>query len=214
MFLREDTLRVKVAEGHVQYLRKILEWTEFTKRVFVSLDLSVNEVETTILDRGLTNVNFEHSLMLGGEHARMMQDGGGVLGSWLRSLLSAEGSLLLLFNPMAEKKDQAISLKPYTDVFYYHDRVLDVDKVVHVVFPGASEDQILKQFSDAETSDILFAGVALRDVRFDKSELYNDMTHERLFELLDSATHLVFDICDGDASCLWPMRYAKSHEAC
>lgn len=206
MFLREDTLRVKVAEGHVQYLREILEWTEFTQRVFDSLDLSVNEVETTILDRGITNVNFEHSLMLGGEHARMMQDGVGVLGSWLRSLLSAEGSLLLLFNPMAEKKDQAISLKPYTDVFYYHDRVLDVDKVVHVVFPGASEDQILKQFSDAETSDILFAGVALRGVKFDKSELYNDMTHERLFELLDSATHLVFDICDGDASCLWPTR--------
>ena len=133
MFVREDTLRVKVAEGHVQYLREILEWTEFTKRVFDSLDLSVNEVETTILDRGLTKVNFEHSLMLGGERARMMQDGGGVLGSWLRSLLSAEGSLLLLFNPMAEKKDQAISLKPYTDVFYYHDRVLDVDKVVHVL---------------------------------------------------------------------------------
>ena len=208
MFLREDTLRVKVAEGHVQYLREILEWTEFTKRVFVSLDLSVNEVETTILDRGLTNVNFEHSLMLDEERARMLQDGGGVLGSWLRSLLSAEGSLLLLFNPMAEKQDKAIRLKPYRDVFYYHDRVLDADKVVHVVFPGASEDQILKQFSDAETSDILFAGVALRDVRFDKSELYNDMTHERLFELLDSATHLVFDICDGDASCLWPTRHA------
>ena len=98
MFVREGTLRVKVAEGHVQYLRKILEWTEFTKRVFVSLDLSVNEVETTILDRGLTNVKFEHSLMLGGERARMMQDGVGVLGTWLRSLLSAEGSLLLLFN--------------------------------------------------------------------------------------------------------------------
>lgn len=57
-----------------------------------------------------------------------------------------------------------------------------------------------------EWTDILFAGVALRGVRFDKSELYNDMTHERLFELLDSATHLVFDICDGDASCLWPTR--------
>ena len=214
MFIREDTLRVKVAEGHVQYLRKILEWTEFTKRVFDSLDFSVNEVETTILDRGLANVNFEHSLMLGGEHARMMQDGGGVLGSWLRSLLSAEGSLLLLFNPMAEKKDQAISLKPYTDVFYYHDRVLDVDKVAHVVFPGASDNQVLEQFGDAETSDILFAGVALRGVKFDKSELYKDITHERLFELLDSATHLVFDICDGDASCLWPTRYVKSHEAC
>ena len=208
MFVREGTLRVKVAEGHVQYLRKILEWTEFTKRVFVSLDLSVNEVETTILDRGLTDVNFEHSLMLGGERARMMQDGVGVLGTWLRSLLSAEGSLLLLFNPMAEKKDQAISLKPYMDVFYYHDRVLDVDKVVHVVFPGATDEHILEQFGDAETSDILFAGVALRGVKFDKSELYKDITHERLFELLDSATHLVFGICDGEASCLWPTRHA------
>jgi len=214
MFLREDTLRVKVAEGHVQYLRKILEWTELTKRVFDSLDLAVKEVETTVRDRSLTNVNFEHGLMSSRDCARMLQGGGGVLGSWFRSLLSAEGSLLLFFNPMAEKQDTAIRLKPYRDVFYYHDRVLDAYKVVHVVFPGASENQILEQFGDAETSDILFAGVALRGVRFDKSELYKDMTHERLFELLDSATHLVFDICDGDACCLWPTRHAKAHEAC
>ena len=67
------------------------------------------------------------------------------------------------------------------------------------------EAQILQSFIDAETSTVA-VGAAISGVSLRTSDLYKDVSNDRLFELLDSALYLILGICDGEAWCFWPTR--------
>lgn len=197
MILRENTLCVAIGEEHRAYVREVLEWNEFSKAILSRLDMTVRSVATTICASNGANVDFNAGMLLQREESLLV--------GWARNMLAADDALIVFFNPCAEKKDKDLRAQWYKNVVYYHDSVLNEDKVLHLVFPGAPDELILESFRASETSEQLFVGVALRGVRFEKSELYKDISHERLFELLDCATHAIIEICDGEAWCLWPM---------
>ena len=173
---------IQVKESHHGYLSEMLTGDEFSERILSNLDVSVASVLSTI-------PKSEKSKNLDFHFGKMFPRRTDVLVDWIGHFLAANGdSCVLFFNTCAEKQDSCIS--QYVNVFYYHDRILNADKVVHVALNGFSEAQILQSFIDAETS----------------SDLYKDVSNDRLFELLDSALYLILGVCDGEAWCFWPTR--------
>ena len=188
---------IQVKESHHGYLSEMLTGDEFSERILSNLDVSVASVLSTI-------PKSEKSKNLDFHFGKMFPRRTDVFVDWIGHFLAANGdSCVLFFNTCAEKQDSCIS--QYVNVFYYHDRILNADKVVHVALNGFSEAQILQSFIDAETSTVA-VGAAISGVSLRTSDLYKDVSNDRLFELLDSALYLILGICDGEAWCFWPTR--------
>ncbi|MBQ6009957.1 MAG: hypothetical protein IJL17_15590 [Kiritimatiellae bacterium] len=188
---------IQVEESHHGYLSEMLTGDEFSERILSNLDVSVASVLSTIPES-------EKSKNLDFHFGKMFLRRTDVLVDWIGHFLATNGdSCVLFFNTCAEKQDPCIS--QYVNVFYYHDRILNADKVVHVALNGFSEAQILQSFIDAETSTVA-VGAAISEVSLRTSDLYKDVSNDRLFELLDSALYLILGICDGEAWCFWPTR--------
>ncbi len=195
MSLPEDTGVVKVGESHLHYLAEALAGDEFSERILGRLDASVKSVLTTIPESKCKDVDFHFGKLI-----PRRED---VLLDWVWDFLAlGDNSCVLFFNACAEKGDSVASR--YANVFYYHDRLLNADKIVHVVHKGTLKAQIMQTLKDADTSNVL-VGVAISGVRFKMSYLYNDISVGQLFELLDFATYLILGVCDGEAWCFWPM---------
>ena len=185
---------IQVKESHHGYLSEMLTGDEFSERILSNLDVSVKSVLSTIPESESKDLDFHFG--------RMFPRRTDVLVDWIGHFLAANGdSCVLFFNTCAEKQDPCIS--QYANVFYYHDGILNADKVVHVALNGFSEAQILQSFIDAETSTVA-VGAAISGISLKTSELYKDVSTERLFELLDVARYLILGICDGEAWCFWP----------
>ncbi len=194
MSMLEDAGVVQVGESHRNYLAEVLAGDEFSERILGNLDYSVSNVLTTIPESECKDVDFHFGKMIPRRET--------VLFDWMWNFLAMnDDSCVLLFNVCAEKQDGV----QFANVFFYHDRILNADKIVHVVFEDASEMQIAQSFKDAETS-IVLVGAAIAGTKFRKSDLYNDVGNDLLFELLDSAAYLILGICDGEAWCFWPTR--------
>ena len=186
---------IEVEEAHRGYLTEMLTGDEFSERVLGNIDVSARSVLSTIPES-------EKSKNLDFHFGKMFPRRTDVLVGWIGRFLAENGdSCVLFFNTCAEKQDPCIS--QYANVFYYHDGILNADKVVHVVLNGFSEAQILQSFIDAETSTVA-VGAAISGMSLKTSELYKDVSNERLFELLDVARYLILGICDGEAWCFWP----------
>ena len=187
---------IQVEESHRGYLMEMLTGDEFSERILGNLDVSVKSVLSTIPESESKDLDFHFG--------RMFPRRTDVLVDWIgHFLVTNDDSCVLFFNVCAEKQDPYIS--QYANVFYYHDRLLNADKLVHVALNGFSEAQILQSFIDAETSTVA-VGAAISGVSLKTSDLYKDVSNERLFELLDSALYLILGICDGEAWCFWPTR--------
>ena len=191
----KDMSFIEVEESHRSYLTEMLTGDEFSERILGNIDVSARSVLSTIpASEKSKNLDFHFGKMF-----PLRTD---VLVNWIRHFLATNGdSCVLFFNTCVEKQDPYIS--QYANVFYYHDRILDADKVVHVALNGFSEAQILQSFNDAETSTVA-VGAAISGMSLKTSELYTDVSNERLFELLDAACYLILGICDGEAWCFWP----------
>ena len=188
---------IQVEESHLGYLAEMLTGDAFSEKILGNLDVSVASVLSTI-PKSEVNKNLDFHF------GKMFPRRTDVLVDWIGHFLAANvNSCVLFFNTCAEKQDPCIS--QYVNVFYYHDRILNADKVVHVVLNGFSEAQILQSFIDAETSTVA-VGAAISGVSLRTSDLYKDVSNDRLFELLDSALYLILGICDGEAWCFWPTR--------
>lgn len=188
---------IQVEESHHGYLSEMLTGDAFSERILGNLDVSVAFVLSTI-------AKSEKNKKLDFHFGKMFPRRTNVLVDWIGHFLAANvDSCVLFFNTCAEKQDTCIS--QCANVFYYHDRILNADKVVHVVLNGFSEAQILQSFIDAETSTVA-VGAAISGVSLRTSDLYKDVSNDRLFELLDSALYLILGICDGEAWCFWPTR--------
>ena len=185
---------IQVEESHRGYLSEMLTGDEFSERILGNLDLSVKSVQSTIPESESKDLDFHFG--------RMFPRRTDVLVDWIWRFLAAnDDSCILFFNVCAEKQDPYIS--QYTNVFYYHDRILNADKVVHVALKGFSSTQILQSFKDAETSTVA-VGAAISGMSLKTSDLCKDVSNDRFFELLDSARYLILGICDGEAWCFWP----------
>ena len=188
---------IQVEESQHGYLTEMLTGDEFSERIFGNLDVSVKSVLSTIPEP-------EKSRDLDFHFGKWFPRRTDVLVDWIGRFLAENGdSCVLFFNTFGEKQDPCSS--QYENVFYYHDRLLNADKLVHVALNGFSEAQILQSFIDAETSTVA-VGAAISGVSLKTSDLYKDVSNERLFELLDSALYLILGICDGEAWCFWPTR--------
>ena len=191
----KDMSFIEVEESHRGYLTEMLTGDEFSERILGNIDVSARSVLSTIPAS-------EKSKNLDLHFGKMFPRRTDVLVNWIRHFLDANGdSCVLFFNTCAEKQDPYIS--QYANVFYYRDRILNADKVVHVALNGFSEAQSLQSFNDAETSTVA-VGAAISGMSLKTSELYTDVSNERLFELLDAACYLILGICDGEAWCFWP----------
>ena len=191
---------IQVEESHHGYLTEMLTGDEFSERVLGNLDVSVPSVLATIPESESKNLDFHFG--------KMFPRRTDVLVDWIGHFLATnDNSCVLFFNTCAEKQDPFISR--YANVFYYRDRILNADKVVHVALNGFSEKQILQSFIEAETSTVA-VGAAISGVSLKTSDLYKDVSTDRLFELLDSALYLILGICDGEAWCFWPTHKLSS----
>ncbi len=186
---------IPIEASHYGYLAEMLTGDEISERILGNLDVSATSVLSTIQES-------EKSKDLDFHFGKMFLRRTDVLVDWIGRFLAENGdSCVLFFNTCAEKQDPCIS--QYANVFYYHDGILNADKVVHVALNGFSEAQILQSFIDAETSTVA-VGAAISGMSLKTSELYKDVSNERLFELLDVARYLILGICDGEAWCFWP----------